>query len=366
MAQARNGMIYKEHGRTGKELSIVGFGGMRFKNIDDTKTNIKMMVQAAQAGINYFDTAPAYFGTKSEEVFGKGFAEMKKLGLPFYSSTKTFKSKPDEIRRELDAQLKRLKLDYVDFYHIWNIVTLKNWEERKKDGVLEAFAKLKEEGLIKHICVSHHLIGEQITPLLEEELIEAVLFGYSAYNFKAREAGFETIRRRRLGAVVMNPLGGGIIPQHAGLFEFLKTSPQQSVVEAALHFLFAHGDITTSLVGFSTAEEIQEAVAAVDNFKDYAQKTVSEIKETAGDIFSGLCTGCQYCDNCPEGIQIPMFMDAYNYKLLYKSDKQLSDRLKWHWNLPRDIAARCTECGLCEELCTQHLPIIERLREIAS
>ena len=76
--------------------------------------------------------------------------------------------------------------------------------------------------------------------------------------------------------------------------------------------------------------------------------------------------GAEYCDRCPEGIPIPKLMDAYNqYKLHGKTDALLN-RLKWHWDVPPAEAGRCTECGQCEEVCTQHLPIIQRLKQIAA
>jgi uncharacterized protein len=358
-------MKYKKHGNTGKEVSIVGFGGMRFKDIDNRDECVETMVEAAKLGINYFDTAPAYFGIKSEQVFGHAFQEFKRMNIPFYSSSKTFSSKPKDIRKEIEAQLKRLNIDTLDFYHVWNVVTLESWEQRKKNGVIETFIKLKEEGLINHICVSHHLIGDQIRELIKEKVFEAVLFGYSAYNFNARQEGFDIIKNNKLGAVVMNPLGGGVIPQNPDKFDFIKQYENQSVVEAALHFLFAHEEISTALVGFSTKEEVREAVQAVENYKGLSQEKLEKIKSSTGSDFDGLCTGCQYCDSCPEDIPIPKFMDSYNHKIMYDSEKQLDDRLKWHWNLPRDLAARCTACVQCEELCTQHLPIIERLADIA-
>jgi predicted aldo/keto reductase-like oxidoreductase len=59
-------------------------------------------------------------------------------------------------------------------------------------------------------------------------------------------------------------------------------------------------------------------------------------------------------------------MDAYNHKLLYGRKEELLNRLSWHWNISKHDAGKCVDCGVCEELCTQHLPIISRLREIAS
>ena len=365
-------MLYREYGQTGKKVSLLGFGGMRFANIDNHEECVRTMVAAAEGGINYFDTAPGYFETKSETVFGKGFAEFKRRNLPFYSATKTFASTQSEIRREIEAQLKRMDIPAVDFYHIWCITSLDSWQKRKKDGVVDTFRKLKEEGLIRHICVSSHLINEEIKELLMEGLFEGVLFGYSAYNFRTRKAAFDAIREKKLGAVVMNPLGGGVIPQNPQQFTFLQR-PGEGIVAAALRFLWDHSEITSTLVGFETAAHVQEALAAMEGYRPRTEAELSAIMTGSHVSFEGICTGCAYCvasegGTCPQGIPIPEFMDTYNQKILHiKGDKDpIGNRLFWHWNLDRSIAEKCTACGQCEKACTQHLNIIERLREIAS
>ena len=359
-------MLYRHYGKTGKKVSILGFGGMRFKNVRDTGECVAMMLDAAEAGVNYFDTAPGYMGTKSEQVFGEAFKEFKKRGIPFYSATKTFKADESSIRRELDAQLRRLHVDCIDFYHVWCLTTLEDWEGRKQSGVIDAFLKLKEEGLIGHICVSSHLIGDQIKGLLLEGVFEGVLFGYSAYNFNIREAAFDAIRKHRLGCVVMNPLGGGIVPQNPKVFDFIRTRENDTVVEGALRFIFSHDEINTALVGFGTREEVAQAVKAVQGYRSISPEEMTRMRDHIQESFRGLCTGCRYCDECPEGIPIPKFMDAYNHKLLYGKEQELLDRLRWHWDISPRIAERCTECELCEKLCTQHLPIMSRLKEIAT
>jgi len=358
-------MIYKNYGTTGKKVSALGFGGMRFADIDAVDKNVEMMVEAARGGINYFDTAPAYFGIKSEEVYGRGLKAIRDEGYEHYVATKTFKSKPDEIRQEIEGQLERLQVDVIDFYHVWCITNLENWQQRKKDGVLDEFIKLKEEGLIKHICVSSHLIGDEIKQLLMEDIFEGVLFGYSAYNFHTRQAAFDAVKARNLGAVVMNPLGGGLIPDNPELFKFLKNDDSESIVQAALRFLFAHDGISVALAGFSNLDQIRDALAAANDFPVLSKERIEEIKASASASFEGICTGCQYCDNCPEGIQIPKYMDAYNQKILGGNETSINNRLKWHWDMDKEAAGTCVECGQCETDCTQHLPIISRLKEIS-
>lgn len=359
-------MLYRDYGKTGKKVSVLGFGGMRFANIDDRDACVKTMVAAAEGGVTYFDTAPAYFGVKSEETYGEGLAELRRRGLPYYVATKTFKSKPAEIRAEIEAQLTRLKIDTIDFYHIWCITNLENWQARKHDGVLDEFRKLKDEGLINHICVSSHLIGDEIKELLMEGVFEGVLFGYSAYNFKTREAAFDAVRAKGLGAVIMNPLGGGLIPQHPELFDFIKRDKQETVVAAALRFLFDHRDLTTALVGFGNEEEVAQALAAFNGYVPRSEAELTAVKAKASASFEGICTGCGYCEGCPAQIPIPKYMDAYNQRILNGKESAITDRLKWHWSLKAAGASECIECGQCETACTQHLPIIQRLKEIAA
>ncbi len=359
-------MLYRTYGNTGKSCSVLGFGGMRFRNVDDREACVSMIVEAAEGGINYFDTAPAYFGVKSEELFGAGFRELRRRGRPYYCATKTTQSSEQGIRREIEAQLRRLDVEAIDFYHIWCILTPEAWQARKRDGVLATFRKLREEGLVRHVCVSSHLIGDEIETLLEEEGFEGVLFGYSAYNVPAREKAFAAVRRRSLGCVVMNPLGGGLIPQNPELFRFIKKSERQDVVEAALHFLWSHAEITTALAGFGDSREIQQALRAVAAFPGIDEEHVARVRGAMDGAFRDLCTGCQYCDDCPEKVPVPQLMDAYNHLALYGNNEAALDRLKWHWSTPASAAAACSECGQCEQACTQHLPIIERLKRVAA
>jgi predicted aldo/keto reductase-like oxidoreductase len=347
---------------------------MRFGHIDDHDECVRMMVKAAEGGVNYFDTAPDYFGIKSEIVYGKGLAELRRQKLPYYVATKTFKTTEGDIRAELEAQLKRLDVPAIDFYHVWCIASLNNWRKRKQDGILDTFRKLKEEGLIRHVCVSSHLIQEEIEEFLMEGVFEGVLFGYSAYNFKTREKAFNAIRAKQLGAVVMNPLGGGIVPQHPELFGFLLsegdrsgTSPSvSSVVPAALRFLWDHTDLSSTLVGFSSEAEVAAALAAMEGYKPRTEAELAAVKDRASASFEGLCTGCAYCDDCPQNIPIPRYMDAYNQKLLSpEGDAAMDERLTMHWSIKSEGAADCIACGLCESACTQHINIIERLKYIA-
>ncbi len=361
-------MIYNQYGSTGIDVSAIGFGGMRFNNPQDIDANAELVKAAYDADINYFDTAPLYCDDKSEPICGAALKEMLKTRnkKPFYVSTKSMGAKPGLVRKDLEKSLKRFGLEYIDFYHFWCIVNLDDYHLRKKNGVLKEFEKLKDEGLIKHICISTHLPGTDIEKVLADYPFEGVLLGYSAMNFAYREAGLDAAAKSKQGVVVMNPLGGGIIPQNPDIFSFVKTQQDETVVQAALRFLLNDKRINISLVGFSSQAQLDEAISAVDGFKPISPQAVEKIRASVKESFNQLCTGCQYCDKCPEGIPVPRMMDAYNHKMFSGKDKDIIDRFIWHWqiDLQNNYLDKCTQCGICEEACTQRLPIRQRLKEI--
>jgi uncharacterized protein len=361
-------MIYRAYGQLGIDVSVLGFGGMRFPDHEDVDGAATLVKAAYDAGVNYFDTAIGY--GKSEELFGAAFKEMQKTraAKPFYVSSKTFAADEASVRKDLDTSLKRMGLNYLDFYHVWCVMSPDAWKERKTKGVLQAFEKIKAEGLIKHIVISTHMAGADIGGMLNDYPFDGILLGYSAMNFAYREAGIAAAAAKGMGVVVMNPLGGGIIPRHADRFGFVKSRPEETVVEGALRFLINDPRITVVLVGLSTLQQLDEAVRAFDGFQPIAGSRMKKIRAGVKQAFNELCTGCRYCDQCPEGIPIPKLMDAYNHYMLSGKPQDMLNRLRWHWSInPPDAPwKRCVECGKCEAECTQHLPIIQRLKEIGA
>lgn len=359
-------MIYNTYGSTGIEVSAIGFGGMRFGEQDNIDTCSSLVKAAYDEGMNYFDTAPTY--DNSEEVFGIAFKEMNKTRAhkPFYVSTKSMKAEPDEIRKDLETSLARMNLDYIDFYHFWYVLSLDAYYDRKAKGALTEFERLKDEGLIKHICVSTHLTGSDIGKMLADYPFEGVLLGYSAMNFACRDAGLETAAKLGLGVAVMNPLGGGVIPQNPDRFAFVKTRTGESVVDGALRFLLNDPRITVALVGLSSRQQLAEAVAAVEGYQPIPSATIHKIRDSLKQAFNELCTACRYCDDCPQNIPVPKMMDAYNHYVLANKPIDMINRLRWHWgiDLEDNFLDKCTECGLCEDACTQKLPICQRLKVI--
>lgn len=358
-------MIYRSYGKTGKQISTIGFGGMRFPEPEQIGKNADLVLYAHEKGITYFDTAPFYCQDKSEEIVGAALRQMKPG--TFYVSTKCGSLDGKELRVSLERSLERLGIDCIDFFNIWCIKSAADWEDRKKGGAVEALLKARDEGLVRHVVCSTHMMRDEATAMLDEEIFEGITLGYNAVNFPFRERVVADAVRHRMGVVTMNPLNGGLIPQNAQRFDFIRSADDPDVVHAALRFILSNPAVTSALVGFSSTAEIDQAVRVAESFRPLAPERHEEIKKQITSQFDGFCTGCGYCLPCPQGLQIPKLMDAYNLRILQgPAAEHITSRLKWHWCIEAETAAGCTGCGQCEAQCTQHLPIMERLQEITT
>jgi len=357
-------MEYAQYGKTGIRISRLGFGAMRFAEPKNVSKMAEAVLAAYDQGINYFDTAPGYCADMSEKIIGHAVRQMKTGESRFYLSSKTSKPDAEGVRADLHKSLERLGVDRIDFYHCWYILTMDGWERRKAGGALDALLAARQEGLVRHLAFTTHLAGNEVEQVIDENIFEGVTLGYNAVNFPYRQEGVKAAGRAGIGLVVMNPLGGGTIPDNPGAFSYIRNHSGQSMVSAALDFLWSHSEITTALVGFRSVDDVRDAVRAWKNFNPAQKIDLEQMKQHVEDSFDQLCTGCRYCKDCPQGIEVYKFIEAYNHVML-KSEESLNDRLKWHYGIDNlEELDLCTSCGECETACTQHLPILQRFEEI--
>jgi len=368
-------MIYKEYGKTGIKVSAVGFGGMRFDEKKSNEKNAKLLLYAKEKGINYFDTAPMYCSDTSEDIYGIAIEQMSDMRDEFYVSTKGMPTEfdtADKARAAVEKSLKRIKSGYIDFYHVWCIRTMDQYElAMKKGGQYEGLMKCKEEGLIKNIVVSTHLPGNNIQTIINDGNFAGVLMGVNILNFPYRWQGVQAAYEGDYGVVAMNPLSGGMIPKFENELGYL-AAEGETPIEAAIRFCVSCPQITITLIGFTTKEHIDTACKVADNSAPFTQEDIERVKANVSENMDALCTGCGYCMKCcPKEIPIANYMQFYNDKAMFnKTEEELIKETKFHheWGLLVDrkaSAGDCIQCGKCEAECTQHLHIIERLAEIA-
>ena len=367
-------MIYREYGKTGAKVSVVGFGGMRFDESKSNEENAELLLYAQSKGINYFDTAPTYCGDTSEDIFGIALKQMAESRDSYYVSSKGMPvdfDTADKARSAVEKSMKRLNVDKIDFYHVWCVRRVDQYElAMKKGGQYEGLMRCKEEGLIGNIVVSTHLSGPQIKNIIRKNEFEGILLGVNILNFPYRWEGIQAAYEANLGVVAMNPLSGGLIPQHESKFAFLAHG-NETPTQAGLRFCIMCPQITVTLVGFTTKEHINTACSIADAAKPFTDEDIDRVRTHVSENMNALCTGCGYCVKCcPENIPVANYMQIYNEKPLFKrTEKEMLEKIDFNykWGLLADRladAGDCVKCEACEDACTQHLNIIERLEEI--
>ena len=369
-------MQYTEFGRTGIQVSRLGFGCMRFpsrevdgKKVFDEEESIRMMHRAMELGVNYFDTAPGYCEKQSEIIVGKA---LKGRRDKVYLSTKypSEEASGDDLERKLETSLKKLDTDYIDFYHMWGI-SLKTFVERldTPDGPMARARKLRDAGVIRHISFSFHDAPENMIEILRrgEGVFASVLCQYNLLD-RANEDAIAYAHEQGLGVTIMGPVGGGRLGAPSKVIQDLLPGKVQSSAEMALRFVMNNRNVNIALSGMSSMDMVEENAAVASNMEPLTPEEEARIAASLEEnrrLADLYCTGCNYCMPCPKGINIPEIFKMMNYHRVYGLTKFARDNYarigKEPW-LNFQNAAACVQCGACEKKCPQHLHIREQLR----
>ncbi len=369
-------MQYTEFGKTGIQVSRLGFGCMRFpsrevdgRKVFDEEESIRMMHRAMELGVNYFDTAPGYCEKQSEIIVGKA---LKGRRDKVYLSTKypSEEASGDDLERKLETSLKKLDTDYIDFYHMWGI-SLKTFVERldTPDGPMARARKLRDAGVIRHISFSFHDAPENMIEIIQrgEGVFASVLCQYNLLD-RANEDAIAYAHEQGLGVTIMGPVGGGRLGAPSKVIQDLLPGKVQSSAEMALRFVMNNKNVNIALSGMSSMDMVEENAAVASNMEPLTPEEEARIAASLEEnrrLADLYCTGCNYCMPCPKGINIPEIFKMMNYHRVYGLTKFARDNYarigKEPW-LNFQNAAACVQCGACEKKCPQHLHIREQLR----
>ncbi|MFV0401563.1 MAG: aldo/keto reductase [Oscillospiraceae bacterium] len=371
-------MQYTTFGKTGLQVSKLGFGCMRFpsttvdgKTVFDEEESIRMLHRAMELGVNYFDTAPGYCDTISENILGKAI-KGKREQLLVSTKNPIENASGDDYEKRLESSLKKLDTDYIDFYHFWGIdLNAFNEKVMAPDGPMARAIKLREQGVIRNISFSYHddkpeNLGEIIRR--GEGVFASVLCQYNLLD-QSLEEQIAYAHEQGLGVVIMGPVGGGRLGAPSKVIQDLLPGKVQSSAEAALRFVLTNPGVNIALSGMGSMEMVEENAAIADNMSPLTPDELERIdammqeNKRLSDLY---CTGCNYCMPCPVGVGIPEVFRMMNYHKVYQltdyAKNQYAEIGKNPW-MKFENAAACTECGQCEDKCPQHLAIREQLKQ---
>jgi len=372
-------MIYNDF--NGVKLSALGMGTMRlptkesYNDIDEERT-YEMVKYAIGNGVNYFDTAWGYHGGNSEIAMGNVLSRFPRES--YYVATKFpgyDVSNMDKVEEIFEKQLKRLKVDYFDFYLFHNVCE-KNINEYldPKYKIYEYLMEQKRRGRIRHLGFSTHGSFNTMKRFLDAygkdmEFCQLQV-NYLDYKFQSAKEKIEMVTELGIPVFVMEPVRGGKLAtlpeEYSNILK--ETNAKYSAPEWAFRFIQGLPEVKVTLSGMSNFEQLSENIRTFEESKPLTDKELKALSRVTEDMINKAslpCTSCRYCtDHCPMELDIPKIIELYNEHTMtgggfiapmvigtLKEDKRPS---------------ACIGCRSCEEVCPQQIKISEMMSDFAT
>ena len=367
-------VIRNQLGKLEEQVSRLGFGCMRLPTQADGKIDrahvAKMFDYAIANGVNYFDTAFMYHNGESEVVVGETLAKYDRS--QFYVTTKLpvmmIKSM-EKAKNTYATQRERLKLDKLDHYLLHGL-NAGSWKTVKELGLIDFMFDLKAKGEIGAVGFSFHdeyALFEEIINSAPWDLCQ-IQYNYLDENIQAGTKGYELCKEKGIPMVIMEPIRGGALAKLTDDLEaeYKRIDPERSVASWALRWVKDHDNCKVTLSGMSDFSQVVDNIATFSDPTPLSEEekaaiahTVKVMEERVGNG----CTGCRYCQPCPNGVDIPGVFR--NWNTYYKFRNYSMVQRGWENMKPGTKPDNCVECGQCEDICPQHLDIRNDLKKAA-
>lgn len=365
----------------------LGFGLMRLPRLDakdagsiDMEQLKEMVDTFLERGFTYFDTAWMYCAYKSENAIKEALVDRH----PRDSYTLATKLNAAYIETEEDndkifnEQLKKTGVSFFDYYLI-HAIDSTNYEKYERLHVFEWLVEKQKLGLARHIGFSYHDNAEFLDKVLTEhpemEFVQLQInyLDWDDAQVQSRKC-YETAVKHGKEVVVMEPVKGGTLANlpDSSASVFKEYNPNLSVSSWAIRFVASLENVKVVLSGMSNMEQLLDNTSYMDDFKPLNNEEREVIHRALNKIRTDIaipCTGCSYCtDGCPMNINIPTYFSMYNSDMQQNLGKGRTANFDEYTKLTAEFgkASACVECGQCEGICPQHLPIIKHLKEVGA
>jgi len=322
-------------GKTELMVSELAFGGIPVQRHpwDQAVEEIRKVLDM---GVNFIDTAHGY--TDSEEKIGEAIKAYPRESLIIASKSPAMDG--DGFREHLELSLKRLGVEYIDIYQHYNVSGPEKMATvLGPGGAWEAMQKAMDEGLVRHPAFSAHSL-ETAKQMMLTRNYEVTQIPFNFVDNAAEKELIPLARELDMGFICMKPLGGGLLDNARLCFRYLRQY---------------HGIVPDP--GIEHAWEMEEIISIYSDNSPLTTEETRQIEQIRGELGASWCHRCEYCQPCPEGIPISTVLAAQSMTRRMPLKKALS-MLRG----PMEKAAKCSECGTCEERCPYDLPIRELLK----
>lgn len=381
-------MLYRKFGKCNFDASILGFGCMRLPLINgepgkpviegdpgkvDEDEAIRIIRYGIDHGINYIDTAYPYHKGSSELIVGKALKDgyREKVHLATKLPSWLIKTEAD-YEKYFSEQLKKLQTDHVDLY-LLHALSKDRWDNLKKLKVFNFLDKIKKDGRAKYVGFSFHDSFDVFKDIIDSYNFDfcQIQYNYMDENHQAGTKGLKYAAEKGLAVVIMEPLRGGKLAKNPPdeIKEIWDSADaKRSPAEWGLRWVWNHPEVKVVLSGMGAMEQVVENIKSAENgyansFTENDMEAIEKVKDIYHKLSKVGCTGCKYCMPCPNGVDIPENFELYNDAYVY-NDMEASFKTYNKFMSEKEKAGNCAQCGRCEKLCPQHLPIRKYLKEV--
>jgi len=362
-------MNYRSIPFNGEKVSTLGFGCMRFPTFDgdagkiDRPRAIEMIRHAIDNGVTYFDTAYVYHAGKSEGLLGEALQDGYREKVVIATKLPTMMvDRAEQMEQFFNEELERLGVDCIDIY-LMHALNKERFAKMKKLGMFEFIDKLVAEGKIRHPAFSFHDDAETFREIIDSYPwhVCQVQMNLLDEDAQATMDGVRYAHSKGIGVVVMEPLRGGMLTKtvpEAIMNEYKAANPDRTPAEWAFRWLLDKPEFMTILSGMSTMEQLEENIKIFSDadagcLSDSERATLKKVGDMYHDRVVVGCTGCEYCQPCPMGINIPMIFKEYDQAKMFDNWDHFIKR----YNSLDVKADACVRCEACVDACPQHFPV---------
>lgn len=275
-------MFKRVLGRTGLEVSVVGFGGIIVKD-ESTENAARYVKEAINRGINYFDVAPSY--GNSEEMLGPALEPYRRNVV---LSCKTDALTKEECWKDIETSLQKLKTNYFDIYQFHSIVSKEEVDKiLGPNGAMEAVLEAKEKGMINYIGFSAHT-EEAAFELMERFDFDTIMFPVNWASWLKENFGSKVLdmaKKKNMGIIALKALAKRKWKKDEKR-NWSKTwyKPVDNYDEAKLGLRFTLSKGVDTAVSPSHIELLRWACDAADEFEPLAITEEEYLKEKAQNL----------------------------------------------------------------------------------
>jgi predicted aldo/keto reductase-like oxidoreductase len=268
---SKSDMVYRTLGRTGAQVSALGVGGHHLGDFPSVEEAIRLVHEAIDAGLTFFDNCWEYYNGKTENILGRALKGRRDRVFLMTKVCTHGRSRQLALQM-LEQSLQRLQTDHLDLWQIHGIVYDNDPElAYARGGVLEAFDRARKQGKVRFVGFTGHKDPAFHLKMLELgypfDTVQMPLNPFDASFHSFEKQVLPEVNRRGMAALGMKSMGG------------TAWAIKNGVVKAEELLRYAMSlPVATTVVGMDSLETLHQNLRVVRGFQPMTESDMNGLR----------------------------------------------------------------------------------------